>query len=172
MTLSDLNLSYYKKLQLSCCIYLFTRWLCKLWLHDFVASSAFLVERRLAGRDSSGFSAAPRCAILASKRPRNRPMESTHVTQAGWTNQLAGDGAAQDAQQFVWPGCWNQWQSVESRCGLFTIGKRSRRLSVRREVCVHPVCKSFQMSVFFLIVFVCPHFSVRISVFVLRVGLW
>lgn len=39
-----------------------------------------------------------------------------------------GDGAApQDARQFLWPGCSNQWQSAESRCGSFMSGKRWRR---------------------------------------------
>lgn len=39
-----------------------------------------------------------------------------------------GDGAApQDARQFLWPGCSNQWQSAESRCGSFMSGKRWSR---------------------------------------------
>lgn len=103
MMLSDFNLTYYKKLQLSCRIYLFTHWLCKLWLHDFVASSAFLSGWTLLGRERLlRFSAALplyRPGIKAASQSSHW-VHSCHTSTLG---QSAGRGRSSSGCQAICP---------------------------------------------------------------------
>lgn len=69
--------------------------LCKLWLHDFLASSAFSwLNSALARRGSLGFHqslpppAPPHCAALASEQPHSSPIEPAWHTR--WLERPAG----------------------------------------------------------------------------------